>query len=527
MEEIPEFNAKELADAYPLLVGRCLDQSASWILEFLKDEEDVSLIQCPAYPPTILLAQSLFHSGEYKKAASFVKSGKDQVSIGLRLLSESFDLQKQQQQTADDSHPFLGAFPVSTKNHYEVFSDLINSVSDISKTFDPINQYIYASILVKGGRFLEALPYITKSLSAFPINRSAWNLLRTILSRFDDSVMTPTISALPKHWTSQFFQIELLSELQKTESALQLFSNLKVKRTPSIIALEASIHYHHRDFDRAATLFEELRHMDPLRLDSLELYSNLLFVKEDSAGLSELARSLSRIDKFRPETLISVGNFLSLNERHEEAIEQFAMALRFDPSFSFAWTLIGHEYISLENCTSAIAAYTKAYDANPRDFRALFGLGNAFELSSMPHQAIQYYRSAILINPFDSRMWLALGSCYEQVDQKENAIRCFQRAVCNAESEGEAIFHLARLYKDGEDNDRAAFCYESYIEKFAQGSDEERKEGIKEANDFLANYYREKKIWKKAEFYAQKLMTDSSTIGEAKSILKDLRQDRK
>ena len=153
MEEIPEFNAKELADAYPLLVGRCLDQSASWILEFLKDEEDVSLIQCPAYPPTILLAQSLFHSGEYKKAASFVKSGKDQVSIGLRLLSESFDLQKQQQQTADDSDTFLGAFPVSTKNHYEVFSDLINSVSDISKTFDPINQYIYASILVKGGRF--------------------------------------------------------------------------------------------------------------------------------------------------------------------------------------------------------------------------------------------------------------------------------------------------------------------------------------------------------------------------------------
>lgn len=524
--EASEFNLKELADAYPVLMGRCLDQSAAWILEFLSDVPDIQ-IEIPKYSPKILLAQSLFHSGEFKKASMIVKSGTDQVSIGLSLLCESIDLQRQQQQTIDDSDTFLGAFPVSTKNHFEIFDDLIKSVADISKTFDPINQYIYASILAKGGHFLEALNFVSKSIYSFPLNRSAWTLLLSILSRFDDSVITPTINGLPKHWTSLFFQIELLAELQKTESALQLFSKLSIKRSPSLIALEASIHYHHRDFDRAAVLFEELRRIDPLRLESMELYSNLLFVKEDAAGLSELSRSLSKIDKFRPETLISIGNFLSLNGRHEDAIEHFAMALRFDPSFSFAWTLIGHEYISLENCTAAISAYTKAFDANPRDFRALFGLGNAFELSEMPHQAIQYYRSAVLINPFDSRMWLALGSCYEQLNEKANAIRCFQRAVCNAESEGEAIFHLAELYKDSEDLDRAAFCYESYVEKFATGAPAERKEGIKEANTFLATYYQDKKNWKKAEFYAQQLMADSSTVSVAKSILKDLRQDLK
>jgi hypothetical protein len=53
-------------------------------------------------------------------------------------------------------------------------------------------------------------------------------------------------------------------------------------------------------------------------------------VKEDVAGLSELAQSLSQIDKFRPETLTVCGNFFAINGKHQEAIAQFAMALKFD-----------------------------------------------------------------------------------------------------------------------------------------------------------------------------------------------------
>jgi anaphase-promoting complex subunit 8 len=110
----------------------------------------------------------------------------------------------------------------------------------------------------------------------------------TILIRFDESVIAPSLGSLPKHWTSLLFRIELLAELQQTESALKLIAQIDCPRTPSIIALEASVHYHDRDFDRAQALFEELRRADPLRLETLELYSNLLFVKEDVARLSEL-----------------------------------------------------------------------------------------------------------------------------------------------------------------------------------------------------------------------------------------------
>jgi anaphase-promoting complex subunit 8 len=282
-------------------------------------------------------------------------------------------------------------------------------------------------------------------LNEFPLNRSAWKLLVTILIRFDESVIAPSLGSLPKHWTSLLFRIELLAELQQTESALKFIPQINCPRTHAIIALEASVHYHHRDFDRAQALFEELRRADPLRLETLELYSNLLFVKEDMDSLSELTESLSQIDKFRPETLTVTGNFFGISGKHEDAIAQFAMALRFDSGFSFAWTLIGHEFVELENFSAAIAAYTKAYEANPRDFRALYGLGRAFEMSKMPYHAIIYYRNAVTMNPFDSRMWMALAECSEELMEIENAIKRYQRAVCNVDSDGIAIYRLAKL----------------------------------------------------------------------------------
>jgi anaphase-promoting complex subunit 8 len=472
------------------------------------------------------LAQSKFQSGEFRASAHALEGFTDPDSIGLRLLGQLLDIQRGLEQNTSDATSFLGILPVSPSSHFEAFQSLINEARELLESFDPRNLYIFSAILVKCGNYQDALPHLLRSLNEFPCNRSAWKLLLTILVRFDESVIAPSLGSLPNHWASLLFRIELLAELQQTEAALKLIPEIRCPRTASVVALEASVHYHHRDFDRAQALFEELRRIDPLRLETMELYSNLLFVKEDVAGLSELAQSLSQIDKFRPETLTVSGNFFAINGKHEEAVAQFAMALRFDSSFTFAWTLIGHEFVELENISAAIAAYTKAYEANPRDFRALYGLGRAFEMSKMPYHAIFYYRNAVTMNPSDSRMWMALAECYEELMETQNAIKCYQRAVCNVDSDGIAIYRLAKLYKDIGDDDRAAFCFENYTEKFAIDEESAKKEEAKEAILFLANYFRGKNNGQKAEFYAQKLMFDPSAVSEGNALLKDIRSER-
>lgn len=63
------------------------------------------------------------------------------------------------------------------------------------------------------------------------------------------------------------------------------------------------------DFDGAEQIFEELFNEDQVRLDNLDIYSNILYVKEDRVKLSALAHHAQQADKYRPETCCIIGSF--------------------------------------------------------------------------------------------------------------------------------------------------------------------------------------------------------------------------
>lgn len=61
------------------------------------------------------------------------------------------------------------------------------------------------------------------------------------------------------------------------------------------------------EFDAAEDLFEVLQQRDPYRLTNMDIYSNILYVKEEHAKLSLLAHRANVIDKFREETCCIIG----------------------------------------------------------------------------------------------------------------------------------------------------------------------------------------------------------------------------
>lgn len=63
--------------------------------------------------------------------------------------------------------------------------------------------------------------------------------------------------------------------------------------------------------------------------------------------LAELAHEVFALDRFRPEACVVVGNYFSLRGEHEKAILYFRRALRADPGYTAAWTLIGHEFVEV------------------------------------------------------------------------------------------------------------------------------------------------------------------------------------
>ena len=226
----------------------------------------------------------------------------------------------------------------------------------------------------------------------------------------------------------------------------------------------AVAHYNMRDFDAAQHIFSALMERDPRRLDRMDVYSNILYVKEDRVGLSQLAHRAVRVDKYRPETCCVVGNYYSLRGRHERAVVYFQRALKLDRTYLSAWTLMGHEFVEMKNTAAAVEAYRRAVDINPRDYRAWYGLGQTYEILNMPLYALFYYRRSASLRPYDARMWCAVGGCLLSLDRRGDAVRTYERAVSSGDAEGVATRRLAALYREDGDAEGAAGCYLRHLE---------------------------------------------------------------
>ena len=85
-------------------------------------------------------------------------------------------------------------------------------------------------------------------------------------------------------------------------------------------------------------------------------------------------------------------------------------------------------------------------NADPADYKAWYGLGQAYEILELPSFAIYYFRRACEIQPYDYRMWNAMAKCYEGLNLINDAIESYKKAEVNQDENGLSIFNLGRLY---------------------------------------------------------------------------------
>ncbi|KAL8799484.1 MAG: hypothetical protein Q9182_005852 [Xanthomendoza sp. 2 TL-2023] len=291
-------------------------------------------------------------------------------------------------------------------------------------------EYLYGIILAKSNSPDDAKDYLVKSVNLNPFNWSAWLELRDLLSNVDAlRTLSPT---LPLHLFAIFFHLDANVSLYQTSPSIHSnITELLIAFPTSayLLTQRALLYYHSKDYDESESIFSSLITASPHRLDSLDHYSNVLYVMHNRPKLAFLAHLATATDKFRPETCCVVGNYYSLTSEHEKAIMYFRRALTLDRNFLSAWTLMGHEYVELKNTHAAITSYRRAVDINPRDYRAWYGLGQTYEVLEMHHYALWYFQRAAALRPYDKQMWQALGACYEKIDRPVEAIKALKRAL--------------------------------------------------------------------------------------------------
>ncbi|KAH7310329.1 anaphase promoting complex subunit 8 [Rhexocercosporidium sp. MPI-PUGE-AT-0058] len=291
-------------------------------------------------------------------------------------------------------------------------------------------EYLYGMVLAKDKNEPQAMHWLLESVRLYPMNWSCWLEMTSLVGRMED--LQQLDRKVPAHIFGFIFNIHTSLELYQSgpdlsnrlEQLLSIFPT-----SPFVLTCVALLAYHTKDFVTADAHFSNLLALHPHRLDSLDHYSNILYVMNLRPKLSFLAHLCSAVDKFRPESCVVIGNYYSLLSSHEKAVQYFRRALTLDRSCLSAWTLMGHEYVELKNTHAAIESYRRAVDVNRRDYRAWYGLGQTYEVLEMHAYALWYYKRAAGLRPWDGKMWMAVGSCLQKMGRDLEGIKALKRAL--------------------------------------------------------------------------------------------------
>ncbi|EKD14726.1 uncharacterized protein L3040_002846 [Drepanopeziza brunnea f. sp. 'multigermtubi'] len=291
-------------------------------------------------------------------------------------------------------------------------------------------EYLLGMVLAKDKNENEAMQWLVQSVHLYPMNWGCWLEMTSLVGRVED--LNRISPHLPQNITSFIFHLHTSLELYQSTPTLsnsldQLLSIFPT--SPFLLTCLALLAYHTKDFVGADAHFSNLLALHPHRLDSLDHYSNILYVMNLRPKLSFLAHLCSTVDKFRPESCVVIGNYYSLLSSHEKAVQYFRRALTLDRSCLSAWTLMGHEYVELKNTHAAIESYRRAVDVNRRDYRAWYGLGQTYEVLEMHAYALWYYKRAAGLRPWDGKMWMAVGSCLKKMERHLEGIKAYKRAL--------------------------------------------------------------------------------------------------
>jgi len=432
-------------------------------------------------------------------------------------------------------------------------------------------EYLYGMVLAKDKNEEEAMQYLLKSVHLCPMNWGCWLEITSLIGRVEDlNRITPLIPA-----TIPSFMFNLHASLELYQSSSTLNDNLNqllsiFPTSPFLLTCLALLSYHTKDFVTADTHFSQLLALHPHRLDSLDHYSNILYVMNLRPKLSFLAHLCSTIDKFRPESCVVIGNYYSLLSSHEKAIQYFRRALTLDRSCLSAWTLMGHEYVELKNTHAAIESYRRAVDVNRRDYRAWYGLGQTYEVLEMHAYALWYYKRAAGLRPWDGKMWMAVGTCLQKMGRDVEGIKALKRALLadsyydagvgssfgsgrerNGTMDPEILLQIAQMYERVEDEGEARTYMEMCVaqedgsndnlETFnihtdSTSSDDESRPpatgndtgtgvtaATSKARMWLARYAMRTGDHKRAMQLATELCQDGVEVEEAKALVREVR----
>jgi tetratricopeptide (TPR) repeat protein len=144
---------------------------------------------------------------------------------------------------------------------------------------------------------------------------------------------------------------------------------------------------------------------------------------------SSLLRKLERIEPGNDEIFIQKATINSKTGKHQEAIINLEKALNFTDDKVDVWSLIGMEYLYLDNFEKARLSFEKCIEVDFEDYSALYNIVYCYDMEQKHAKSIAYLDNYININPYCEVAWHQLGRQYFILKMYKEALNSFDYAV--------------------------------------------------------------------------------------------------
>ena len=192
----------------------------------------------------------------------------------------------------------------------------------------------------------------------------------------------------------------------------------------------------------------------------LRLVQVEMLIYEDRLDIAEkLLTELYAIEPTNEEIYIQQANIYSKRDQHEKAIEALKTALQFTDDFADVYSMIGMEYLFMDELEKAKNYFIKCLAEDSEDYSALYNIIYCFDFLDQNLEAITYLEKFIDQKPYSEVAWHQLGRQYYALKNYEKAVWAFDYATVIDESFIGAYLEKAKGLEKLKKYQEAIDCY--------------------------------------------------------------------
>ncbi len=163
---------------------------------------------------------------------------------------------------------------------------------------------------------------------------------------------------------------------------------------------------------------------------TLKLFKIELYIFQNEFDLAdELLNELYIIEPLNEDIYVQKANILSKQDKHKEAIDVLKTALDLTDDTTDLYSLIGMEYLFLDQFESAKISFMRCLQNDDSDYSALYNVIYCFDFLDQNNEAIEFLNSFLDTNPYCEVAWHQLGKQYFAIKKYKKALTAFDFAI--------------------------------------------------------------------------------------------------